>query len=58
MISYTAPAPFLLGFLVAFASHPRCNECGKVCWMWQNCTRPSDAYHTECFDKKHVEKSK
>ena len=55
---YTIQAPFFLRWLVAFASHHRCHECGKVCWTWQNCFRPSDAYHQECFDKKYKEKNK
>lgn len=52
MICYTEPAPFFLRPFVAFASHHRCWECGKVCWSWQDCIRPSDAYHQNCFDKK------
>jgi len=51
MICYTEPAPFLLQPLVAFASHHRCNYCGNVCWAWQDCIRPSDAYHAKCLKK-------
>jgi len=53
MSCYTREAPFFLRMFVAFASHHRCNDCGKVCWVWQDCLRPSDAYHQECFDKKY-----
>ncbi len=54
MICYTYPAPFFLRMFVAFASHHRCYECNKVCWIWQDCTRPSDAYHEKCWETKQT----
>ncbi len=51
-ICYTRKAPFFLRMFVAFASHHRCYYCGKVCWEWQDCFRPSDAYHEKCWEVK------
>ena len=58
MICYTKKAPFFTRMFVAFASHHRCYYCDKVCWVWQDCIRPSDAYHNECWEKEYSERKR
>jgi len=48
----------LINLFAAFYTHPYCEHCGRVCWVWQDVLRPSDAYHQRCFDIKYKGKHK
>ena len=45
----------LLLFQPAFWSHPDYDYCHKRCYIWQDCVRPSDAYHTKCLHREFAE---